>query len=337
MIDPDLVAARLPQVIATHIGAPGTVLDLERLTAGANKGTWSFDAIVGDERLPLILQLSATLEDTPGDTARPWIPLLDGEREMAMLAQAAAAGVPVPRLRHVLRPPDGLGEGGITDRLDGETLGMRILRLPELAQARSVMAGQCGSILAAVHRMDGAKLPFLRHFGAQQTLDTYRAVLDGFAYAQPALETALRWASERMPRGDRTTVVHGDFRNGNFIVGPEGIRAALDWEVAHLGDPMEDLGYVCMRTWRFGGSLPVGGFGRREAMFEAYEKAGGGSVDPDEVRWWEVAGGIRWALGCVRRAFTFREQAQRQLEYAGVGRRIEEPIYDILNLIEGRD
>lgn len=337
MIDPQQVAACLPRVIAARLGPPGTVLDLVRLTSGANKGTWSFDALVGGERLRLILQLSASGGGEAADAGEAWVPLLDGEREMRVLAQAEASGVPVPHIRHVLQPQDGLGEGGITERIDGETLGRRIVRDAAYASARPMMAGQCGTILAAVHRMDAAKLPFLRRFGAQQTLDTYRAVLDGFGYAQPALELALRWSAERMPRTTRTCVVHGDFRNGNFIVGPQGIRACLDWEVAHLGDPMEDLGYVCMRTWRFGGSQPVGGFGSRQAMFDAYERAGGGAVDADQARWWEVAGGIRWALGGVRRAFTFRDETQRQLEFAGVGRRIEEPVYDILNLIEGRD
>ncbi|RYY93726.1 MAG: phosphotransferase family protein, partial [Comamonadaceae bacterium] len=134
----------------------------------------------------------------------------------------------------------------------------------------------------------------------------------------------------------RRVLVHGDFRTGNFIVGPEGIRAVLDWEIAHAGDPMEDLGYLCMRTWRFGGPQPVGGFGARADLFAAYEKAGG-SVDREEVRFWEVVGSMRWALGCVRRGYAFRHQQQRKLEFAAVGRRVEEPIYDLLNVIEGRD
>ncbi len=89
------------------------------------------------------------------------------------------------------------------------------------------------------------------------------------------IEWGLKWAAENAPKSTRHTVVHGDFRHGNFIVGEEGIRIVLDWEVAHSGDPMEDLGWVCVKTWRFGGRKPVGGFGTREELFEAYEKASG--------------------------------------------------------------
>ena len=132
-------------------------------------------------------------------------------------------------------------------------------------------------------------------------------------------------------------MVHGDFRTGNFIAGPDGIRAVLDWEIAHVGDPVEDLGYLCMRTWRFGGAAPVGGFGQRAELYAAYEVASGFAVDPQQVRFWEVLGSMRWAFGCVRRAFSYRGQGARQLELAAIGRRLEEPVYDILNTIEGRD
>ena len=168
-------------------------------------------------------------------------------------------------------------------------------------------------------------------------LALYQRVLDGVGRPLPVIELALRWGRERRPRSPRLAVVHGDFRTGNVIVGPEGLRAVLDWEVAHLGDPMEDLGYLCMRTWRFGGAGPVGGFGQRAELFAAYQAASGQPVDPEAVRFWEVMGSVRWALGCVRRARSFRHQARRRLEFAAVGRRFAEPAWDILDLIEGRE
>ena len=69
--------------------------------------------------------------------------------------------------------------------------------------------------------------------------------------------------------------MHGDFRHGNLIIGPDGVRAVLDWELAHTGDPMEDLGWICVNSWRFGEiDKPVGGFGTREELFAGYEAAG---------------------------------------------------------------
>ena len=77
--------------------------------------------------------------------------------------------------------------------------------------------------------------------------------------------------------------MHGDFRHGNLIIGPDGVRAVLDWELAHLGDPMEDLGWICVNSWRFGEiDKPVGGFGTREELFAGYEAAGR-RVDPERV------------------------------------------------------
>jgi aminoglycoside phosphotransferase (APT) family kinase protein len=129
--------------------------------------------------------------------------------------------------------------------------------------------------------------------------------------------------------------VHGDFRDGNFIVGEEGIRCVLDWEIGQSGDPMQDLGWVCVKTWRFGGKKPVGGFGTREDLFEAYEKASGHSVDPAHVRFWEAYGSVRWGIGCFSMGTRGTEEVG--IERCAIGRRVEEPLWDFLNLIEGRD
>ncbi len=337
-VDADTLQQRVDVLARCHLGATGRATDLQTLTAGANKGTWSFRALVSAGSAAFILQRQAA-SGAPDPDAGPddWVPHLDGTQEFQVMLAAEAADVAVPHVRHILQPEDGLGEGAVTELVDGETIPARVLRQPELAEARGRMAAQCGQFLAAIHRVPVKGLPFLRDFGAPETLALYERTIDAIGLPLPPLELALRWARERMPREAMRTLVHGDFRTGNFIVGPEGIRAVLDWEIAHVGDPMEDLGYVCMRTWRFGGAGPVGGFGAREDLFAAYEKASGRPVDREQARFWEVVGAMRWALGCVRRAHAWRHQRERKLEFAAVGRRIEEPIYDLLNVIEGRD
>ena len=336
-VDAQSMQQRLDLLGRRHLAAVGPCTALQALTAGANKGTWSFDAPIEGGTASFILQRAAASgAPDPEAGTDDWIPHLDGTQEFQVMRVAQREGIPVPKVRHILEVEDGLGEGAVTERIDGETLGLRILRQPSLADARRHLASQCGEILAAVHRMPTDQLPFLSDFGAQATLALFRRMLDATAYPLPVLELALRWAQERLPIKASRCLVHGDFRNGNFIVGPEGIRAVLDWEIAHIGDPMEDLGYLCMRTWRFGGAGPVGGFGQRQDLFEAYEKAGG-AVDPAQVRFWEVVSSMRWAFGCVRRAGSFKHQQERKLDFAAVGRRLEEPLYDILNTIEGRD
>lgn len=321
-----------------RLGATGPCENLRTLTAGANKGTWSFDAPTAEGLQAFILQRAAPQgAPDPQAQADDWVPRLDGTQEFKVMLAADKAGVAVPHVRHILEADDQLGEGAVTGLIEGETLGVRILRQPEFAAARSAMAGQCGAILAGIHKVPIDSLAFLREFDADATLALYRRSLAAADRPLPVLELALRWAQERKPRHSRRTLVHGDFRTGNFIVGQEGIRAVLDWEIAHIGNPMEDLGYLCMRTWRFGGAGPVGGFGQRNDLCAAYEKACGIPVDVDDVRFWEVLGGMRWAIGCVRRAFGFRHETTRKLDFAAVGRRLEEPLYDILDVIEGRD
>ncbi|MBI5277675.1 MAG: phosphotransferase family protein [Burkholderiales bacterium] len=333
-VDADTLQQRVDALARSRLGADDGMADFQVLTAGANKGTWAFRTADG----AFILQTQAP-SGAPDPDAGPddWVPHLDGTQEFQVMLAAESADVPVPHVRHILAPEDGLGEGAVTELVDGETIPARLLRAPELARARGRMAAQCGRILAAIHRVPLDNLGFLRRFDAKETLALFERTLDRAGLPLPHLELALRWARDRAPKHARATLVHGDFRTGNFIVGPEGIRAVLDWEIAHVGNPMEDLGYLCMRTWRFGGSGPVGGFGAREDLFAAYEKASGIAVDPEEARFWEVVGAMRWALGCVRRASAWRHQHERKLEFAAVGRRIEEPVYDLLNVIEGLD
>lgn len=333
-MDPEAFQHKLEAAIRRHLGAPGEVRELVRLTGGAIKTTWSFDAVVGTSTLPLILQQSPPERlDAATDRATPSI---HGAHEAALLQAALGAGVPAPRVRIVLQPDDDLGEGTVTERVAGETLGRKINTDPRLAAVRPTLAAQCGAILAAIHRIDATGLDFLAQQPARAQLATYRTLADAYDHPLPAVELGLRWVAENLPKNPRTCVVHGDFRNGNLIVGEDGVRCVLDWELAHKGDPMLDLGWLCVKTWRFGGPLPAGGFGHRDELFLAYERAGGASVDPAHVRFWEAFGCIRWALMCMQLGLGHRHGARGNVEAVAIGRRIEEPLLDFLDLITGK-
>jgi aminoglycoside phosphotransferase (APT) family kinase protein len=132
-------------------------------------------------------------------------------------------------------------------------------------------------------------------------------------------------------------LVHGDFRMGNIVVAETGLRAVLDWEISHWGDPMEDLGWLCVRSWRFGNiDLPVGGFGGREALFTAYEQAGG-QVDPERVRYWEIFGSLKWGVMCATMAATFLSGADRSVDRGTIARRSSEAELDLLYMLSGQD
>jgi aminoglycoside phosphotransferase (APT) family kinase protein len=147
-------------------------------------------------------------------------------------------------------------------------------------------------------------------------------------------ELAIRWLGERCPPPPETPkLVHGDFRNGNLMVGPEGVRAVLDWEIAHVADPMEDLGWICVGSWHFGvDHLPVGGFGLREDLWAGYEAAGGAPVRREHALWWEVFGSLRWGIMCAGMAGAFRT-VDPNIERAVIARRASETEVDLMRLI----
>ena len=147
-------------------------------------------------------------------------------------------------------------------------------------------------------------------------------------------ELAFRWLEDHCPPHPKhVRLVHGDFRNGNLMVGPDGVRAVLDWEIAHVGDPMEDLGWICVSSWRFGVTdKPVGGFGEREDLWAGYEAAGGAPVNREHAMWWEVMGSLRWGVMCAGMPASFRG-ADPSVERAVIARRSSENEIDLLRLL----
>ena len=148
------------------------------------------------------------------------------------------------------------------------------------------------------------------------------------------IDYAGRWLLDHLPEGFTPALVHNDFRNGNIMFSPEGIVAVLDWEVAHIGDPMRDLGWICTNSWRFGRSdLPVGGFGAYEDLFAGYESVSGQPVDEERVKFWEVFGSFWWAIGCLGMAEHYRTGPDKTVERPAIGRRSSECQVDCVNLL----
>jgi aminoglycoside phosphotransferase (APT) family kinase protein len=315
------------RALAGRLAPGGTMADLRRLTAGATQEVWRFDLAEGETTTPLILRRA------PGGT-RVSETTVGLEVEARLLAAAAAAGVPVPAVRHVLTPEDGLGHGFIMAFVEGETLGGRIVKSEALAPARVFLARQCGEVLARVHSMDPDAFPTLKRQTPQDLIDQYHAAYVASAWPRPVFDLAFRWLRAHCPPPPKTMrLVHGDFRNGNLMIGPDGVRAVLDWELAHVGDPMADLGWICTNPWRFGRvDQPVGGFGQREDLWAGYEAAGGAPVQRDHALFWEVFGSIRWGVMCAGMTAAFRG-ADPSVERAVIARRTSENEIDLLRLL----
>ena len=308
----------LAEELRAALGGDVSIEGLHRLSGGASRVTSSFEAVARDgTRTPLVVQ---QVRAGAGGTG-PGMPA-----EAAVLRVAAEAGVPVPRVVAV-------GEGAsfvVQQHVAGETIARKILRDDEYAAARPVLAGQCGRALAALHAMPVYAVPGL---DVPDQVAQYRAVLDASGQPHPAFELGFRHLEATRPAASATTVVHGDFRLGNLIVGPDGLRAVLDWELVHLGDPLEDLSWLCVKSWRFGAAPRVGGFGEVRDLVSAYEEASGRTVDLDALRWWETFGTLKWGIMCIMQAAVHLTGAARSVELAAIGRRVCEVEHDLLLLL----
>jgi len=219
----------------------------------------------------------------------------------------------------------------VTEAVAGETIARRILRDDEFADARPLLAGQFGEALASIHTIDPERLPWLER---DDELDKYRRVAEELELARPAFEVAFRWLEQHRPTAGPPTFVHGDFRLGNMIIDGEGLAAVIDWELAHVSDPMEDLAWLCVRAWRFGGEHPVAGLGSYDELLDGYERVAGARADRDALRWWEIMGTLKWGIMCGLQANAHLSGVYRSVELAAIGRRIVEQEQDVLALIE---
>jgi aminoglycoside phosphotransferase (APT) family kinase protein len=323
---------RLGAVLERSMPECRGLVSAERLSGGASQETYRLKiATDSGERLIAMRRSPGGMhtEPTPGH------PGLATEAQLMRLA--AAAGVPEPEVFHVLTAEDGLGDGFIMEWLEGEARGARIVRAPELDGIRPRLAYEFGQVLARIHGVDVSATGLDKVLGVvtpleyvHQTWDRYKA----FATPQPMIDFAGRWLLEHMPDEPEQKLVHNDFRNGNVMVSPEGVVAVLDWEVAHIGDPMRDLGWVCTNSWRFGRTdLPVGGFGEYADLFAGYESVAGSPVDPARVRFWEVFGSFWWAIGCLGMAEHYRSGPDKTVERPGIGRRSSECQVDCVNYL----
>jgi aminoglycoside phosphotransferase (APT) family kinase protein len=321
---PGPLAESLRALVAEIDSDPGR-LSLSPIPGGASRETWLVEA---DERRWVLRR------DPEGSVS-----LVPIEDEYALISTALAAGVQVPQPL-AFEPAGGrLGTAAmLMSFVDGTSVAPRILRKPEFEQARARLTAQLGDALARIHSLPasevGALLPSVEGDPALAQIEEWERQLDEIGEPLPAVELGLRWLRANSPEPADPRLVHGDFRLGNFIVDEDGLAAVIDWELAHLGDPAEDIGWLCIRSWRFGNDdRPVAGVGGLDEFISAYESAGGARVDRDRIRYWEAFGNVKWAVICARQAHDHLNGVRRSHELASLGRRISEPEWDLLELI----
>lgn len=320
-----------PEQVAALIGAP--VTRIEALSGGASSATFAVDAIrVDGSPWPLILQCAATGSVPEGGLPR---------RDQALLQQRMhTAGLPVAEVVRILEPEDGLGEGYVMARLPGEALAPKWLKQPDYEAARAGLTAQVATVLAHLHAQPLALVADLKlpTGSTAEALGKMFANYRRFGVDSPVFDLAFAWLKERVADRPADTIVHGDFRSGNFLISTKGLEAVLDWELAHLGDGHEDLGWLCCNAWRFGlWDRPVGGFGQRGALYDAYEAAGGGPVDRERARLWEVWGTLKWGIACLQLGDDHVSGRLKSVERAAIGRRVSEVELDLMHIFAKGD
>ncbi len=319
----------LGRSLASLLGGP--VAGLQRLSGGASQETWAFTLGHSPPRSLILRRAPAGARQRSSGSAGL-------AAEAALITLAGQHGVPVPAVLRVLQTGDGLGEGFIMQRLPGETLGRRIA-----AAHRPALAWQCGQALARIHALPLAGLPALRQTQPRAEVAFLRDWHAGMGAARPVFQLALRWLADHAPEDAAPAQVHGDFRNGNLMVdlqaglqadqqvGGGALVGVLDWELAYLGDPMADLGWLGVNAWRFGQpGRAVGGFGQWDELFDGYRTAGG-QVDAARVRWWQVLGTLRWGVICESMGQAWLSGAEAVMEKAAIARRASETEIDLLD------
>jgi aminoglycoside phosphotransferase (APT) family kinase protein len=306
----------LAQALSAALGEP--VQELRQLSAGASRETWAFVAADGSRRI---------LQRLPRGAARAGV-----ELEAAILDAAFDAGVPVARVLASFEAGGPLGMPALVlEQLPGEALPQRLRRDERYAPALRGLASECGTLLAKLHSVPLEAVPGL---GDQDPIERCHRVLDEIGEPHPAFELVLRRLELERPEPRPPAIVHGDFRMGNLLVAEHGISAVLDWELVHRGDPLEDLGYLCVPAWRFGGGEPVAGVGSYAALLDAYRDAGGCEVTLPELLWWQAAGTVWWGVLCLVQASRHLSGTTRSVELAAIGRRACEQEWDALAVLE---
>lgn len=344
LLEDPAAVARLRDFIARESGANRVdISNIAPLRGGAIQENWSLDLEIeggskaGHHHLVLRTDAPSRVAASHGRA-----------QEYTLLRIAHRAGVTVPEPYWLCTDPGVIGRVFyIMRRMPGVAAGHRVVKDMALGGSRTALAERLGRELAQIHAITpvtmsrwmpdvpseilGAPAPD----AALDRVRLYRGYLDDLGQARPVLEWTLRWLELRARRTSEITLVHQDFRTGNYLIDGEGLTAILDWEFCAWGDPMSDIGWFCAKCWRFGAhAREAGGITPREPFYSAYEAASGRRIHAESVHYWEVAAHLRWAVIALQQAARHLSGEQKSLELALTGRIVPELELEMLDLMD---
>lgn len=288
----------LPQTLGSDLG----VQRVARIPGGASRHTWRVTTTSGTGERDLIFRFD------------PEVSLLDSNRDVEAAcyrAMADVAAVPVPAVLHNEASAEPLGlPFFVTEAVGGEANGGLLAMMS--AEDRGTIADQFAAVLAGVAASDWRSTdlghllePVTPETAWSTELEKWERVLDVHELSpMPITRAVIRWLRRNPPPpAQRVGLVHGDCRAGNFLFSGSQITAVLDWEMAHIGDPIEDLTWGWLGNWRYDQSdlSLVGGLCSKADAVHRWEQATGLTADPHALLWWELLGNVKavaiWTTG----------------------------------------
>ncbi len=319
----------LLDALKRRFGSAATMCNVTMPTLGGVNITVVFDLVEGGSTRRMVSR-QETVDQ--GDNI-----FLPSSQQFEVLNYVYRHGLRVAEPLFEFDEQDQTGKGYVSAFVAGESEPRSIIGASQYSDLRSKLAAQCGEFLAQLHALEAHALPFLEtRSDSIDTVAAFRDRYDMFGEKRPAIELGLRWLEKHKPSAPIRRLLHGDFRCGNFLVNAEQIQAVLDWECVHLGSPMEDMAWLCTRPWRFSNpGLPVGGFGLRRDLYQAYQAVSGLQVNEEEIRYWEIFGLLRWAIYNIWQSWGHTSGKRRAVQYAACGRNTALVEYDLLMTLNG--
>ena len=303
----------------------GEIVNLEPLTGGASKEIWKFEVNAYGKSDRYILRRGSGVEG----------PLAIKTSDEAKIQKTVRKlGAQVPEIVAVSSLDEELGDAYIMKFVYGESIARKILRDEEYKNTLPKLAFECGQSIAKIHQADINEFPFLPSKTVfEQINDLYQTYVS-FNQPSPVFEYTHLWLKKQNFGEINDALVHGDFRLGNIIVGKDGLKSVIDWELAHIGNPLQDLGWICGNSWRFGNTNKVvGGFGDLADLLKGYNSVSNYHVDENMVKAWQVFGTFRWGVICLIQASAHLTGSINSVEKAAIGRRVSETEIDIVDLL----
>lgn len=294
-LDPTLLGEALPSLVEPRLGKVA-VGDIERLKGGYSREMWAFTTSGGGTGTQQWILCADSPQGVVGSDS------LARSTEAALLDLMHSSGVPAPRVLATVGAESPLDvDWFIMERLPGTAAVGPLLRDPWYEQHRDEIAAQKARILAAIHTIDPPDdllgvAPSPSGVAPGEVARWVRAIEETPTAATAILERSLDWLSRHPPPPpQRIAIVHGDYRTGNLLYDRTGITGVLDWEMAHLGDPVEDLAWAQLVCWRLGTDR-VGGLVELDEWPRLYERVGGHQAHPHSLHFWETLCSVKMSI-----------------------------------------